>query len=203
MPVLGWECATTGVMHTSDDSTIVEVLVDGRPAEPGETGEVVATNLHAFASPFLRYRQGDLATRGATPCACGQSFATIREIQGREIDLLPLPDGRVLHPYSVVKALKQTGNGWYRQLQITQERTDRLVVRLVPAEEEQSRRLDAARSVIEPLLGEGVELEIRFVANIPLEPGGKFRVSRSLVRAAREPAASPAASDAVTRETVT
>jgi phenylacetate-CoA ligase len=183
MGVLAWECPATGAMHTSDDSAIVEVLVDGRPATPGETGEVVATNLHAFASPFLRYRQGDLATRGATTCACGESFSTISEVQGREVDLLPLPDGTVLHPYRLARALTVSGKGAFRQFQITQERLDRIVLRVVPAGEAGPQKLEELRAVVQPIVGSGVELVILVVEDIPLEPGGKFRVARSLVGA--------------------
>lgn len=81
-PSLGWECRQTGDIHTSDDGVILEVLQDGRPVPTGERGEVVVTNLHAHAMPFIRYRLGDLATRGERRCICGQPFATIRNIQG-------------------------------------------------------------------------------------------------------------------------
>lgn len=75
--LLAWECRTGGHMHTCDDGAIVEVLRDGRPALPGEEGELVATNLHAYAMPFIRYRLPDRATRGASACACGQPFSVI------------------------------------------------------------------------------------------------------------------------------
>jgi phenylacetate-CoA ligase len=80
VPLLAWECRHSGDLHTSDDGVLVEVLRDGRPAEPGETGEVVVTNLHAYAMPFIRYRLGDLATR-ATPCGCGAPFAALTDIR--------------------------------------------------------------------------------------------------------------------------
>ena len=67
-PLIGWECRHSGDLHTCDDGVLVEVLREGDPVDPGERGEVVVTNLHAYAMPFIRYRIGDLATRGA-PCA--------------------------------------------------------------------------------------------------------------------------------------
>ncbi len=85
---MAWECRHSGDLHTCDDGVLVEVLRDGRPAEPGERGEVVVTNLHAYAMPFIRYRIGDLATRGA-PCGCGAPFSTIGEITGTDDRLLP------------------------------------------------------------------------------------------------------------------
>jgi phenylacetate-CoA ligase len=91
-PLMAWECRHSSDLHTCDDAVLVEVLRDGRSVDPGERGEVVVTNLHAYAMPFIRYRIGDLATRGG-PCGCGAPFSTIREIQGRTIDYLPLPGG--------------------------------------------------------------------------------------------------------------
>ena len=40
-----------------------------RPAREGETGEVVFTDLHNFAMPFIRYANGDVATAGPTSAA--------------------------------------------------------------------------------------------------------------------------------------
>ncbi|HEV8713772.1 MAG TPA: hypothetical protein VGX03_13210 [Candidatus Binatia bacterium] len=77
--LLAWECKETGEFHTCDDGVIIEVLKDGKPVEAGERGEVVATNLHAFAMPFLRYRLGDVVTKGAAVCRCGKPAYEIME----------------------------------------------------------------------------------------------------------------------------
>jgi phenylacetate-CoA ligase len=181
MGVLAWECLTTGAMHTSDDSVIVEVLEQGRQVQPGEVGDVVATNLLSFAAPLLRYRQGDRATCGRTSCACGVPFGTITEVQGRELDYLTLPDGRLLHPYRLARGFIVPDDPWFWQYQITQERIDRIVLRVVPLGEPSPGRLAEVRRNLQATLGPGVELDVRLVPSIPLEPGGKFRVARSLV----------------------
>ncbi|HJR15303.1 MAG TPA: hypothetical protein VJ808_00495, partial [Gemmatimonadales bacterium] len=36
LPLMAWECRTTGDMHISDDGAIVEVLREGQPATPGQ-----------------------------------------------------------------------------------------------------------------------------------------------------------------------
>ena len=90
-PLLGWECRTDGGIHTCDDGAIVEVLNQGRAALPGEEGEVVATSLHAYAMPLIRYRLADRVTRGADHCACGQPFFVIGAIRQRAT--VPLDSG--------------------------------------------------------------------------------------------------------------
>ena len=179
-PLMAWECRHSGDLHTCDDGVLVEVLRDGRAVDPGERGEVVVTNLHAYAMPFIRYRIGDLATRGA-PCGCGAPFSTIGEIQGRMIDYFPLPDGRLLHPYEIVSRLVWGPREWMRQYQLVQERRDRVVLYAVADEPPSAERLQEIERVVRPILGAGVEFEVRLVGRIPFESTGKLRPSRSLV----------------------
>jgi phenylacetate-CoA ligase len=176
---MAWECRHSGDLHTCDDGVLVEVLRDGRPVEAGERGEVVVTNLHAYAMPFIRYRIGDLATRGA-PCGCGAPFATVGEIQGRMIDYFPLPDGRLLHPYEIIGRLVWGPGQWMRQYQLVQERRDRVVLYVV-AEEPPGGRLEELDRTVRPILGAGVEFDVQVVGRIPFETTGKLRPSRSLV----------------------
>jgi phenylacetate-coenzyme A ligase PaaK-like adenylate-forming protein len=78
---------------------ILEVLRDdGRPALPGEEGEVVGTALHSWIAPLIRFRMGDLVTRGAGPCSCGASNSVLTRVQGRVADRFFLPSGRSIHP---------------------------------------------------------------------------------------------------------
>lgn len=73
---LATECRETGAFHASDGWALLEVLVDGRPAAPGQRGELAVTLLHSYTMPVLRYRLGARATRGG-PCSCGAPFSTI------------------------------------------------------------------------------------------------------------------------------
>src|SRR5207247_3047147 len=73
--LLAWQCPASGDYHVCDDNVIVEIVGgDGRPVQDGETGEIVATALHSYTMPFVRYRTGDLAARGPGPCACGRAW---------------------------------------------------------------------------------------------------------------------------------
>ncbi len=180
-PLLGWECQTTGNFHVCDDGSIVEVLHEGRPVEPGERGEVVATNLHAYAMPLIRYRLGDVVTKGEDRCRCGKPFSTIHAIQGRMIDYFILPDGRALHPYQIIANFILGGDNWIRQYQLLQERKDRIVLRVLPARPPAPEHIARLERSVLPVLGPSVEFKIELVDDLPLEQTGKFRPSRSLV----------------------
>jgi len=181
--MLAWECGSTGELHVCEDGVVLEVLKDGRPCPEGERGEVVATGLHSYAMPFIRYRLGDVVTQGTESCGCGLPFSTIRSVQGRMIDHFPLPDGRLLHPYDIVNMLYDAA-GWLGQYQLMQERTDRIVLRIVPIADPPPDGVACIEARVKSLLGPLVEFAAVLVAGIEIETSGKGRVSRSLVNSA-------------------
>jgi phenylacetate-CoA ligase len=179
--IIAWECPRAGGFHVADDGVVLEVLKDGRPAGPGESGEVVATQLHAFAAPFIRYRLGDIVTRGETPCRCGAPFSTLLDVQGRRQDYLPLANGRLFMPREVTLLSLEHAWSWVGQFQLTQERADRVVLRIVPLGPPPPGAVAALAQALQERLGPGIGLEVLLVTDIPLEADGKFRVARSLV----------------------
>ena len=180
--LIGWECPRGTGLHVADDSVLVEVMKDGRPAAPGEAGEVVATRLHAFAMPFIRYRTGDIVTRGPAPCPCGAAFSSVLTVQGRMIDYFEMPDGRLLHPNEVVVNLLRHAGQWIAQYQLTQETRARIVLRIAPLGPPPTEEVRAIERHARAALGAGIDFELLLVPEIPFEINGKFRISRSFVR---------------------
>ena len=181
--VIAWQCVRSGALHVCDDAVVVEILVDGRPVAPGERGEVVVTSLHSFAMPIIRYRLGDLVTRGSATCPCGQPFSTLHRIQGRMADYFPLPGGRLLHPYEIV-AIVGNATPWLREYQLTQEREDLVVLHVVPWRVPSAPEVDDLRTRVARILGGDVTLRLEVVAALRVEPHAKFRVCHSMVTSA-------------------
>jgi phenylacetate-CoA ligase len=182
--LLASECSETGELHVCEDGVILEVLTDGRPANPGERGEVVCTNLHAFAVPFIRYRLGDIVTKGTETCRCGSPYATIRAVQGRMIDYFLLPGNRLIHPYAIGTLLTGITSSWIGQFQVTQELQNRLIIHIVPSGTPSRQQIEALQSSLNKLLGSEVECRIDLVPHIQFEVSGKFRVHRSFLYSA-------------------
>lgn len=90
--LIGAECARHDGMHVAMEAMIVELLVrhdDGtvRTAHPGETGEVVVTDLHDFARPVIRYATGELAVAEAeVRCSCGRGLVKLTPVEGQLSD---------------------------------------------------------------------------------------------------------------------
>lgn len=75
-----------GRYHLMEDITYLEI-VDPETGQPTDgVGEVVGTELHNDAMPFIRYRQGDLARIGSETCSCGRPGRLLTELAGRAND---------------------------------------------------------------------------------------------------------------------
>ena len=55
------ECEAHSGLHVSAENNLVEILKDDHPAQPGETGSIIVTNLNNWGMPFIRYSIGDEA----------------------------------------------------------------------------------------------------------------------------------------------
>ena len=86
-------------MHINQDTCVVEIVDrEGNRLPDGRTGSIALTNLYNYTMPFLRYTLGD---RGQilpveSRCACGTRGPVMTLLEGREDDILQLPDGSLL-----------------------------------------------------------------------------------------------------------
>lgn len=81
---VAYECPELGGWHHHPE-VIVEVLdlETGRPAEPGQPGEIVATVLDE-SYPLIRFATGDVgALAPPVPCPCGRNAPKLAGILGR------------------------------------------------------------------------------------------------------------------------
>jgi hypothetical protein len=103
-------------------------------------------------------------------------------VRGRVQDYLPLANGRLfLASEELVPIIQEQPHPWIAQHQITQERPDRVVLRIVPLGPPPPGAVFALEQATRERLGPGIDLEILLVPEIPLEADGKFRTARSLV----------------------
>ncbi|HET7503316.1 MAG TPA: hypothetical protein VFK02_19985 [Kofleriaceae bacterium] len=180
--MIGSECEVHDGMHTSMEDMIVELIVrepDGtiRHARPGETGEVVVTDLHNLACPMVRYVNGDLAVaRDDTPCPCGRGLVRIGPIEGRVTETLTDGQGRAVSGL-VFNVLLAAIGGVTSSFQVVQRLDRSVVFKVVPAASGPlpERETQILRDYITRYLP-GVPLAIEVVDDIPLSPAGKRRV---------------------------
>jgi phenylacetate-CoA ligase len=171
--LIGMECEQHRGLHLTAENLYVEILKDGRPAAPGETGEVVVTDLHNYAMPFLRYRNGDLAVASDRRCACERGLPLVEEMTGRTLDVLRTPSGRRMS--GVFVPMFFINYAWVEEFQIEQTALDRMHVRLKPVGAADGSRLELLRQDLERRIGSDVRLECELVNEIPRNASGKHR----------------------------
>lgn len=173
---------TCGFYHVYDDNVIVELLDDDdQPCAPGETGRVVLTGLHTFATPLIRYDIGDRArsvAKGAdATCWRVQGLSSLLSIEGRKLPLLLLPGEVRKDPMSLVAAVRQAGDGTVSQFSIEQEASDQVVISAAlsgPFESDSQRFIVAVTQAVWEFFGStDVQVKTNLTPRLPLGATGK------------------------------
>lgn len=174
---MAWQCAERSGYHINADCIIMESIFQGRPAESGEEGELVVTNLHSDAVPLIRYATGDTGILSNSKCACGRTLPMMTGIGGRLADCITLPSGRKLTPYKVTCALENISG--IRQFQIVQESQSRIRIRLL--RNGTALRAETVQTAIKRVLEEPADVIVEYTDTLDKERNGKFKVVKSLV----------------------
>jgi phenylacetate-CoA ligase len=158
---------------------IVELLVDGRPAQPGEVGEVVITDLNNYCMPFIRYRIGDLAEAiTQEPSTCGRGLPRIGDIQGRVQSIIQGTDGHFVPGTFFAHALKEYDYA-IKRFQVVQDEPGAIRFRVVKGARYSDDTLDEVKSLIREYLGSSLRIDVEFVDNIEMVRTGKRLASVS------------------------
>ncbi|XXM72951.1 phenylacetate--CoA ligase family protein [Lysinibacillus sphaericus] len=89
--ISAFECNYHQGLHIDYERSILEVTsFDGESQLLDKQGKLIATSLHNYVMPFIRYDTGDLGSISSHPCECGCSRPLLREISGRVTDYLKI-----------------------------------------------------------------------------------------------------------------
>ncbi len=158
---------------------IVELLVDGRPAKPGEVGEVVVTDLNNFCMPFIRYRIGDLAAAtDDAPSSCGRGLPRIGDIQGRVQSIIQGTEGHFVPGTFFAHALKEYDYA-IKRFQVVQDQPGAINFRMVKGSRYSDETLEEVKALIREYLGDKLVINVDFVDQIEMVRTGKHLASIS------------------------
>jgi len=83
------ECEKHAGMHLSEENLLLELVRDGKVLGPGESGDVVVTDLHNYGMPMIRYVNGDVAVMAPEGrCGCGRALRRLERVDGRRADTM-------------------------------------------------------------------------------------------------------------------
>lgn len=171
---IAWECDRHEGYHTNIDSLVVEIVNNGKPAKPGEKGEVVITSLDSYAMPLIRYCIKDIGVRGESLCSCGRGLPLLRRIEGRSYDLVVLSNGNILSPFELTCALE--GVPGVLQFKVIQKTIDQFVLQLkIERNITKGTVIRKTRTEMTRILGQQTHVEIQIVDEIPRDLSGKLR----------------------------
>lgn len=182
---IAYQCGSSDDHHVMDESYIVEVLVDNRPARPGETGEVVITDLNNFSVPLIRYRIGDLATAvdDSTPCPCGRSLSRIGRIEGRTQAIVHCGNG-TWQPGTFFAHFFKDHEYAIRFFQVHQTQKGAFTLQIVQNDQFSDQAFAAIMEELRRYVGDEMQtaIDVEFVDEIPLVRTGKRSPVVSSVR---------------------
>ncbi len=170
---IAYECEAHDGHHVMAESYIVELLVENRPAEPGEIGEIVITDLNNFSVPLIRYRIGDLAmAMDSKPCPCGRGLPKLGKIEGRAQAIILGANG-VWLPGTFFSHYFKEYEFALRQYQIVQSTKDALTVKIIKNESFSEEVQQEILSGLKKFMGESMKITLEFVESIPMGRTGK------------------------------
>lgn len=180
-PVRAWysneENGIMGIQHPEEEGYFIDTesyyyeilkMDSDEPAEEGELGRIVITDLYNYAFPILRYDNGDLAI-GEKKEKNGKFRLYLKELYGRRSDLLYDCTGKALTPYVI------TNNMWdikgVKQFRFIQETETQYTLWLNGDKREINVKEILER--IRPYFGDIAEIKVEFVDEIPVLNSGK------------------------------
>lgn len=168
-----------GKMHITAENMIVEIVdANGSVVPPGVPGEIVVTDLTNYSMPLIRYKMRDFGVIDSEFCACGRALPVLKEVHGREYDLLINSKGEKFHGefflYMIEDAKKSDMP--VRGYQIEQMSLDRMVVNIVADDSVFPKIKFFLEHRIKNNFDDSVEIIFNQVSSINREVSGKLRV---------------------------
>jgi phenylacetate-CoA ligase len=162
---VGVECKyCPGIFHVAHSNVIVEIdNSDAVTVGSNRLGRVLITHLHSYATPFVRYDIGDLATL-SEGCGCGHDGPVLANINGRKKRLLKRADGSVV-PFlmkaeNILKIIKCD------EYRIRQTELNAIEVEIGGVDGITADQMSSLKSVFKEHAGDEFQIRIKAVRNI-------------------------------------
>ncbi len=138
-----------------------------KPAQPGETGRIVITDLFNYAMPLIRYDTGDMGI-----IADGENGVYgFESISGRRVDMIYDTQGRALTPHTWSVYMWKYDK--LKQYQFIQDDANDYTLKVNGAEGVYTE--DELKNTLKSVLGDDANIKIEFVKEIPVLASGKFK----------------------------
>lgn len=180
--VIAGQCEQ-GSYHVLSPHVKLELLdADGNEVEDGELGYVVVTRLDGFAMPLIRYYLGDMAIKedSGRKCECGRYLPMLKQIVGRDTDVVKTRSGKVLIVHFFTGILEHFPA--VKQFQIVQNDLDGFTINYIPEPAIfDFNVLEKIETVIQEKAKEKIKIAFNEVSTIAPTKSGKPQIIKSLL----------------------
>lgn len=178
------ECKEHVGYHIGIERAIHEFVNEANePVSNNEIGHIILTDLWNYAMPLIRYDAGDMGTPTDEMCPCGRGLPLIKSFEGRSIDQIVLPDGKLIPGLTLTDALEMYGmEDKIREYQIIQEEVNKFTINIVKNEGYTTESSAEIHNFFMGHLGASVNVKIDFVDAIPRTNANKRRIVISKVK---------------------
>ena len=180
---MAFECIDGNGYHINSDYCYMEFLdEENNDVSFGKPGRLVITRLYGFCTPIIRYTGlEDIITPIEPDISCGiVSTQMIKNIYGRSIETIRLPNGKTIAPFHVttIPASVMDDFNTYKisQFQIIQHKIDEIEV-LIKIDEALRKKGPSVKTILDEILnrfkqkmGANVKIKIHEVKEIPVDP---------------------------------
>ena len=173
--VTAFECTVHAGLHIDMIRSIMEIVDEnGNQLEAGKEGKILATSLHNYAMPFLRYDTNDLGIVSDKKCDCGRELPLLKEIVGRTTDILEFPNNMVVSGAAVVDMFKYFSDK-IREYQVIQKKEDEILIKIVKDTAYSKMDSELIIKAFQSHVGKNIEINIEFVERIQTTKAGKWK----------------------------
>lgn len=156
------------------DFGVTEILTKhNQPVALGEMGRIVATGLHNYGMPLVRYQTSDISSIRARKCSCGRGFPLMEDVTTKDEDIITTSDGRLISPSVLTHPFKPMHN--VEESQILQEDRKHIRIKIVRRPDYEEKDTQYLLNEFKKRVGNDMKIEIEFVDSIPRTKAGKFR----------------------------
>lgn len=174
-----WECGEHAGYHIDSDAVVMEFIQDEMNVSAGERGEIVYTGLFNFAMPLIRYNIEDVGVPSDEVCPCGRGLPLMKLIEGRSDSFMQTPDGRIFAAMIWEPIMRRIPG--IEKFKAIQERRDLIRILVVGNQMFTAATVEQIKHDIMDVMGEGIDVEIEIVEEIPRDKSGKVRCAVSKV----------------------
>jgi phenylacetate-CoA ligase len=155
-----------GRLHVDEDTVIGEIINQNKEG----IGDLLITNLYSYDFPIIRYMIGDRVKLSEKTCECGRKTKVIEYIEGREIEMLALDDGRKV-PLTAVYLARYSQNILAFHLTYV-KKEKKIIFEYLPIDNYQE--IDKSTIIKTIKKDFDLETEFRVLSGIEYTNGGKY-----------------------------